>query len=162
MMEQTIIADALDNLRVHQRQLDMDGIEVGVSRQALNEAITYIGRLMADRDFWKERLQVETRARIEAEALSRTGAVKVDRQRLNMEISKWATDSDLYITIDDVEALHLSILSTLEPAAPEGQQPVTEAMVGAAEEVFFKTDDHGEPSYDMRAALTAAMEVRHD
>ena len=76
-MEQTIIADALDNLRVHQRQLDMDGTEVGVSRQALNEAISYIGRLTADRDFWKERLQVETRARIEAEALSRTGAVKV-------------------------------------------------------------------------------------
>lgn len=49
------------------------------------------------------------------EALSRTGAMKVDRQRLNMEISKWATDSDLYITIDDVEALHEAILSALEP-----------------------------------------------
>lgn len=61
---------------------------------------------------------------LRAEALSRTGAVKVDRQRLNMEISKWATDSDLHITIGDVEALHLSILSALEPAAPEGEQEV--------------------------------------
>lgn len=58
----------------------------------------------------------------DAEALSRTGAVKVDRQRLNMEISKWATDSNLHITIGDVEALHEAILSALEPAAPEGQQ----------------------------------------
>lgn len=38
-MEQTIIADALDNLRVHQRQLDMDGVEVAVSRQALCEVL---------------------------------------------------------------------------------------------------------------------------
>lgn len=78
MVEQNIVADALDNLRVHQRQLDADGCEVGVSRQALNEAITYIGRLSADRDFWKERFEVGTKARIEAQqALSRTGAVKV-------------------------------------------------------------------------------------
>ena len=69
-----------------------------------------------------------------SEALSRTGAVKVDRQRLNIEISKWATDSDLHITIGDVEALHEAILSALEPAAPEGEQEAvaTVAKVNAA------------------------------
>lgn len=69
-------------------------------------------------------------------ALSRTGAVKVDRQRLNMEISKWATDSDLHVTIGDVEALHKAILSTLEPAALEGQQPVA-YRVHAPEDEYY-------------------------
>lgn len=39
------VSDALDNLRVHQRQLDADGIEVGVSREALNEVIRAYGSL---------------------------------------------------------------------------------------------------------------------
>ena len=39
------IANALDNLRIHQRQLDADGCEVGVSRQALNEVIASHGGL---------------------------------------------------------------------------------------------------------------------
>lgn len=38
------LVDALDNLRVHQRQLDADGCEVGVSREALNEVILAFGR----------------------------------------------------------------------------------------------------------------------
>lgn len=32
-------ADALDQLRNHQKQLDMDGVMVGVSRQALEEVL---------------------------------------------------------------------------------------------------------------------------
>lgn len=42
------VSCALDNLRVHQRQLDMDGIEVGVSRQALNEVIRAFGSVHSD------------------------------------------------------------------------------------------------------------------
>ena len=41
----TDLADALDNLRVHQQQLDDDGIMVGVSREALNEVIRAFGAL---------------------------------------------------------------------------------------------------------------------
>lgn len=36
------IRPAVENLRQHQRQLDMDGIFVGVSRQALDEVLDYI------------------------------------------------------------------------------------------------------------------------
>lgn len=36
------IRPAVENLRQHQRQLDMDGIFVGVSRQALEEVLDYI------------------------------------------------------------------------------------------------------------------------
>lgn len=44
------VVRALDNLRVHQRQLDADGVEVGVSREALNEVIRAFGSLVvADR-----------------------------------------------------------------------------------------------------------------
>lgn len=76
---------------------------------------------------------------LRAEALSRTGAVKVDRQRLNAEISKWATDSDLHITIGDVEALHEAILSALEPAAPEGSQTcATEGCDNPATNEFIR------------------------
>lgn len=39
------LVDALDNLRVHQRQLDADGCEVGVSREALNEVVRAFGEL---------------------------------------------------------------------------------------------------------------------
>lgn len=38
---------ALTNLREHQRQLDADGIEVGVSRQALDEALAFIDQMAA-------------------------------------------------------------------------------------------------------------------
>jgi hypothetical protein len=41
----TDLANALDNLRVHQQQLDDDGIMVGVSREALNEVIRAFGAL---------------------------------------------------------------------------------------------------------------------
>lgn len=51
-------------------------------------------RLTACRDFWKERFQVETRVRIEAEALSRTGAVKVLEGRLSEEHKRL---SDLFV-----------------------------------------------------------------
>lgn len=37
--------DAVANLRVHQQQLDADGIMVGVSRQALDETLALIDRL---------------------------------------------------------------------------------------------------------------------
>ena len=32
-------------LRDHQRQIDMDGVEVGVSRQALDEVVQFMGGL---------------------------------------------------------------------------------------------------------------------
>lgn len=34
---------AIENLRTVQRQLDQDGVEVGVSRQALDELLAFIG-----------------------------------------------------------------------------------------------------------------------
>lgn len=37
---------ALDNLRTNQRQLDADGCEVGVSRQALDETLDIYGELL--------------------------------------------------------------------------------------------------------------------
>lgn len=37
---------AVENLKSNQRQLDMDGCEVGVSRQALDEAISEYSELM--------------------------------------------------------------------------------------------------------------------
>jgi hypothetical protein len=37
---------AVRNLRTNQRQLDMDGCEVGVSRQAIEEAIVAFDRLI--------------------------------------------------------------------------------------------------------------------
>lgn len=41
----TIEPAALTNLRTDQRQLDVDGVEVAVSRQALEETFAYIERL---------------------------------------------------------------------------------------------------------------------
>lgn len=38
---------AIANLRTNQRQLDMDGCEVGVSRQAVEESLEEIDRLRA-------------------------------------------------------------------------------------------------------------------
>lgn len=40
------IHPAIDNLRRCQRQLDADGCEVGVSRQALEEALEIVGELL--------------------------------------------------------------------------------------------------------------------
>ena len=40
------LAPAIQNLTDHQRQLDMDGIFVGVSRQALDEVLTELPRLL--------------------------------------------------------------------------------------------------------------------
>lgn len=48
---------ALENLKAHQRQLDADGVEVGVSRQALDEVIAEVGRLRrvaTDRQYMME------------------------------------------------------------------------------------------------------------
>jgi hypothetical protein len=105
-----------------------------VSRQALNEAISYIGRLTADRDFWKERLQVETRARIEAEALSRTGAVKVpsgEIEEIVSDLEYWSERlADMRQPQGQSSLKHAaSILSALEPAAPERKTLVHEPMV---------------------------------
>jgi hypothetical protein len=41
------IVPAIENLRTNQQQLDMDGIIVGVSRQALEEVLAYVERLRA-------------------------------------------------------------------------------------------------------------------
>ena len=40
--------EALSALKNNQRQLDMDGCEVGVSRQALDEAVTFIEAVVAE------------------------------------------------------------------------------------------------------------------
>jgi len=54
------ISGALDALRTDQRQLDQDGVFVGVSRQALDEVLTHIAALEAElaqatreRDEWE-------------------------------------------------------------------------------------------------------------
>lgn len=44
---------AIQNLREHQQQLDADGIMVGVSRQAVAETLTEIGRLRAELSYTK-------------------------------------------------------------------------------------------------------------
>ena len=41
---------AWDNIRDHQRQLDADGCEVGVSRQAIDETLTHLAALTAEND----------------------------------------------------------------------------------------------------------------
>ena len=41
---------AWDHLRYVQRQLDQDGVEVGVSRQAIDETLTEFDRLTADNE----------------------------------------------------------------------------------------------------------------
>lgn len=48
--EDVLPDDAIEHLRNHQRQLDMDGCEVGVSRQALDEVLDYITRTRAIAD----------------------------------------------------------------------------------------------------------------
>jgi hypothetical protein len=59
---------AIENLRTCQRQLDMDGCFVGVSRQALEETLAYI----AEHDALAER------ARIVAWLRGRTGCKILD------------------------------------------------------------------------------------
>lgn len=44
------MTDAIENLRDNQRQLDCDGVEVGVSRQALCELLDAIAELRVERD----------------------------------------------------------------------------------------------------------------
>ena len=39
---------AIEQLTVHQQQLDMDGVFVGVSRQALDELLAYVTRADTD------------------------------------------------------------------------------------------------------------------
>lgn len=39
------IDEALDNLRAYQRRADPEGVEVRVSREALNDVIRYVGSL---------------------------------------------------------------------------------------------------------------------
>lgn len=70
-MADTLDPRALEALKNNQRQLDADGCEVAVSRQALDEVIaafeastTALIDLKADRDFWQTTFQTETRARI--------------------------------------------------------------------------------------------------
>lgn len=43
-------SEAIEQLRSHQQQLDMDGVIVGVSRQAIEEVLAYIKSLLSARD----------------------------------------------------------------------------------------------------------------
>lgn len=112
--------ERLTKERDEAERLKINWFETHLAHQEANQAL---GK--ANSELLKRAMDAERRA----EALSHTGAMKVDRQRLNMEISKWATDSDLHITIGDVEALHEAVLSALEPAAPEPKTLVHEPMV---------------------------------
>lgn len=57
------MSDASDNLRNCQRQLDMDGCEVGVSRQALDETLDDYDRL----------LMIEDQAKLLIDEIRRSG-----------------------------------------------------------------------------------------
>lgn len=43
--DRTLPTEAIKNLREHQVQMDFDGIQVGVSRQALDEVLDYIAKI---------------------------------------------------------------------------------------------------------------------
>lgn len=62
---------AVANLRANQRQLDMDGCEVGVSRQAIDETLEYIAALQAGikthLDDWSEAEEEAIKQQVRAE-----------------------------------------------------------------------------------------------
>lgn len=92
-----------------------------------SKAFRVIQSLSADRDFWKERFQVETRARIEAEALSRTGAVE-DAEAARDALRELA-NVKMDLSLEDWCRISNTILSTLEPAAPEDHKTASAASV---------------------------------
>lgn len=53
MADGSDIGPAIQNLRESQQQLDMDGIIVGVSRQALEEVLAEVDRLRAQAPGWR-------------------------------------------------------------------------------------------------------------
>ena len=48
---------AIQHLTEHQRQLDMDGCHVGVSRQALDEVLAYVARMQEANGILEDALQ---------------------------------------------------------------------------------------------------------
>lgn len=131
---------ALKALKNHQRQLDADGCEVGVSRQALEEVIVAFEALRRTRDDLHEansRYQQEVR---DERALAGKG-VKAVEALIDALAPK---AEELAVAAAEIERLTgknrelldrcwrldnraeiAEALSALEPAAPEGQQEAT-------------------------------------
>lgn len=59
-MPDTTLTSAVNELKEHQRQLDMDGIEVGVSRQALDIVLEALARAGLEAGKAEEWLPIET------------------------------------------------------------------------------------------------------
>jgi len=55
--ETTLLELAIQNLKEYQRQLDMDGCHVGVSRQALDEVLAYVAKLQTANGILEDALQ---------------------------------------------------------------------------------------------------------
>jgi len=80
---------AIQNLRENQQQVDMEGVMVGVSRQALDESLAYIAELELDAHtkdaFYSERI-----AELEAENAKLRGlCAAADRQGI-----RWRNGQD--------------------------------------------------------------------
>ena len=59
-MPDTTLTSAIDQLQNHQTQLDMDGVAVGVSRQALEIVLDALARAGLEAGKAEERLPIET------------------------------------------------------------------------------------------------------
>lgn len=88
---------AIENLRTCQRQLDMDGCEVGVSRQALEETLAELDRLTADLathaallESLQNRFAQATQQVVDAEA--QLAACKADAERYRWLRDHWWLD----------------------------------------------------------------------
>jgi hypothetical protein len=68
-----------ENLKSHQRQLDMDGVEVGVSRQALDETLSeYQDMLAALKAFISETLGKNPHIKVETTSLAMAAIAKAE------------------------------------------------------------------------------------
>lgn len=79
---------AIKNLRDYQRQLDMDGSEVGVSRQALDEVLAYLTRPTPPAERHERRAE-------SGSAAQETIAVRTDAQDKKGEWMDQECDCDL-------------------------------------------------------------------
>lgn len=100
---------------------------------------------------------------LEAEALSRTGAVKVKAARAAL---RELAATPMNLSLDDWDRISNAILSALEPATPEGQQPVAwRARHSEQENWYLHTEPVGwwecQPLYTRPSeqAVTEAMAV---
>ena len=89
---------AIDQLTNHQRQLDMDGTFVGVSRQALDELLTFAAATLRERDGLRAHLESALEAIDRGDIYDRAALVaEVERLKRHISANKqmWETDHKL-------------------------------------------------------------------